>query len=200
MGFLQKTKVQSIDKFFKIYLVFDVGCFIFYSWSVMEVVFYDGGTDRWAHYKKRIEFFWSTLCFHDSVHYVGLLLLPSSPDSLSHSHWEQNNRQMLKGVVQYVFNTMIEKRRHCTQESIWHESQSESGISLWFSVKLLITSILSSSSTEMSECFICRDGELISSNPLRNFCDCKNLLAHHVCLSTWIQRVRKTSCVGNLDI
>ncbi|RVE74152.1 hypothetical protein OJAV_G00038620, partial [Oryzias javanicus] len=41
---------------------------------------------------------------------------------------------------------------------------------------------------EMSECFICRDGELISSNPLRNFCDCKNLLAHHVCLSTWIQR------------
>ncbi|KAF6728675.1 hypothetical protein FQA47_023300 [Oryzias melastigma] len=54
----------------------------------------------------------------------------------------------------------------------------------------LLSSTVSCSSLfkEMSECFICRDGELISSNPLRNFCDCKNLLAHHVCLSTWIQR------------
>ncbi|KAK2835989.1 hypothetical protein Q5P01_016473 [Channa striata] len=43
-------------------------------------------------------------------------------------------------------------------------------------------------STETSECFICRDVELQASDPLRNFCDCKNLLAHHVCLSTWIQR------------
>ncbi|XP_047443035.1 uncharacterized protein LOC125009282 [Mugil cephalus] len=42
-------------------------------------------------------------------------------------------------------------------------------------------------SIETSECFICRDGELQASDPLRNFCDCKNLLAHHVCLSTWIQ-------------
>ncbi|XP_074524527.1 uncharacterized protein LOC141789115 [Halichoeres trimaculatus] len=41
---------------------------------------------------------------------------------------------------------------------------------------------------ETSECFICRDAEVKASDPLRNFCDCKNLLAHHVCLSTWIQR------------
>ncbi|XP_041861550.1 uncharacterized protein LOC121652696 [Melanotaenia boesemani] len=41
---------------------------------------------------------------------------------------------------------------------------------------------------ETSECFICRDGELKPSNLLRNFCDCKNLLAHHMCLSAWIQR------------
>ncbi|KAM9384695.1 uncharacterized protein KZ484_006411 [Pholidichthys leucotaenia] len=41
---------------------------------------------------------------------------------------------------------------------------------------------------EMSECFICRDGELQANDPLRNFCDCKNLLAHHTCLSTWIQK------------
>ncbi|XP_072246254.1 uncharacterized protein [Leuresthes tenuis] len=52
-------------------------------------------------------------------------------------------------------------------------SSAESGISLFL---------------EMSECFICRDGELKTSNPLKNFCDCKNLLAHHVCLSAWIQR------------
>ncbi|XP_026202081.1 uncharacterized protein LOC113152830 isoform X2 [Anabas testudineus] len=39
-----------------------------------------------------------------------------------------------------------------------------------------------------SECFICRDVELEASDPLRNFCDCRNLLAHHACLSTWIQR------------
>ncbi|XP_026161297.1 uncharacterized protein LOC113129487 isoform X2 [Mastacembelus armatus] len=39
-----------------------------------------------------------------------------------------------------------------------------------------------------SECFICRDVELQASDPLRNFCDCKNLLAHHMCLSTWIRR------------
>ncbi|XP_029355801.1 uncharacterized protein LOC115041980 isoform X2 [Echeneis naucrates] len=38
------------------------------------------------------------------------------------------------------------------------------------------------------ECFICRDVELKANDPLRNFCDCKNLLAHHICLSTWIQR------------
>ncbi|KAM4574349.1 uncharacterized protein V3H82_008998 [Fundulus diaphanus] len=52
---------------------------------------------------------------------------------------------------------------------------------------------------ETSECFICRDGELKTSDPLRNFCDCKNLLAHHVCLSAWIQRGRgsedKLRCV-----
>ncbi|KAK5869299.1 hypothetical protein PBY51_024028 [Eleginops maclovinus] len=41
---------------------------------------------------------------------------------------------------------------------------------------------------ETSECFICRDVELQASDPLRNFCDCKNLLSHHVCLSTWIQK------------
>ncbi|XP_019936350.1 uncharacterized protein [Paralichthys olivaceus] len=43
-------------------------------------------------------------------------------------------------------------------------------------------------SIETPECFICRDVELQASDPLRNFCDCKNLLAHHACLSTWIQR------------
>ncbi|XP_032428921.1 uncharacterized protein LOC116726344 [Xiphophorus hellerii] len=43
---------------------------------------------------------------------------------------------------------------------------------------------------ETSECFICRDGELKTSDPLKNFCDCKTLLAHHVCLSAWIQRGR----------
>lgn len=63
-----------------------------------------------------------------------------------------------------------------------------------------VTSISFSSSTEVSECFICRDVELPASDPLRNFCDCKNLLAHHVCLSTWIQRVRRTFHAGNLDI
>ncbi|XP_068446107.1 uncharacterized protein [Clinocottus analis] len=41
---------------------------------------------------------------------------------------------------------------------------------------------------ETSECFICRDVELQASDPLRHFCDCKNLLAHHVCLCTWIQK------------
>ncbi|XP_062251458.1 uncharacterized protein LOC133960682 [Platichthys flesus] len=43
-------------------------------------------------------------------------------------------------------------------------------------------------SIETPDCFICRDVELQASDPLRNFCDCKNLLAHHACLSTWIQR------------
>ncbi|XP_054458399.1 uncharacterized protein LOC129094309 [Anoplopoma fimbria] len=41
---------------------------------------------------------------------------------------------------------------------------------------------------ETSECFICRDVELQAGDPLRHFCDCKNLLSHHVCLSTWIQK------------
>ncbi|XP_054646368.1 uncharacterized protein LOC129189080 [Dunckerocampus dactyliophorus] len=41
---------------------------------------------------------------------------------------------------------------------------------------------------ELSECFICRDVQVQAGDPLRTFCDCKNLLAHHVCISTWIQR------------
>ncbi|XP_029906076.1 uncharacterized protein LOC115358303 [Myripristis murdjan] len=41
---------------------------------------------------------------------------------------------------------------------------------------------------DVPECFICRDVELVPSEPLRNFCDCKTLLAHQLCLSTWIQR------------
>lgn len=41
---------------------------------------------------------------------------------------------------------------------------------------------------EIPECFICRDAELQASDPLSNFCDCKNLLVHHACLSTWIQK------------
>lgn len=69
-------------------------------------------------------------------------------------------------------------------------------LNLWCIVK----QILSSSSTETSECFICRDVELQASDPLRKFCDCKNLLAHHVCLSTWIQRVRNTFHTGSFDI
>ncbi|KAI1889371.1 hypothetical protein AGOR_G00178570 [Albula goreensis] len=42
--------------------------------------------------------------------------------------------------------------------------------------------------TDVSECFICRDGERTENDPLRIFCDCKNLLAHHHCLLTWIKK------------
>lgn len=68
------------------------------------------------------------------------------------------------------------------------------------SAKPFVTSVFSSSSLEMPECFICRDVELQASDPLRNFCDCKNLLAHHVCLSAWIQKVRKVFHVEDGDI
>ncbi|XP_075904642.1 uncharacterized protein LOC142903084 [Nelusetta ayraudi] len=43
---------------------------------------------------------------------------------------------------------------------------------------------------DQSECFICRDVQLKASDPLRNFCDCKTLLAHHSCVSMWIQKSR----------
>ncbi|XP_019117542.1 uncharacterized protein LOC104936394 isoform X1 [Larimichthys crocea] len=52
---------------------------------------------------------------------------------------------------------------------------------------------------EMPECFICRDVELQASDPLRNFCDCKNLLAHHVCLSAWIQKATVVSKEARLN-
>ncbi|KAK1796801.1 hypothetical protein P4O66_009812 [Electrophorus voltai] len=39
---------------------------------------------------------------------------------------------------------------------------------------------------EMAECFICRDVRLAEG--LRRFCDCKNLLAHHSCLLTWVTK------------
>ncbi|XP_031431268.1 uncharacterized protein LOC116222170 [Clupea harengus] len=40
--------------------------------------------------------------------------------------------------------------------------------------------------TDGRECFICRDGE--ASEPLRTFCDCKTLQAHHSCLLTWVSK------------
>ncbi|KAL6458241.1 hypothetical protein MHYP_G00334710 [Metynnis hypsauchen] len=42
--------------------------------------------------------------------------------------------------------------------------------------------------TEMPECFICRDVQLVDGEPLRRFCDCKNLMAHHSCLLTWVRK------------
>lgn len=45
---------------------------------------------------------------------------------------------------------------------------------------------------DLPECFICREVQLETSDPLQSFCDCKNL-AHHVCLATWIQ----TGCGSN---
>ncbi|XP_015210886.1 uncharacterized protein [Lepisosteus oculatus] len=38
------------------------------------------------------------------------------------------------------------------------------------------------------ECFICREGEVSDQDELRNFCDCKSLVAHHRCLLTWISK------------
>ncbi|XP_022531159.1 uncharacterized protein LOC103025947 [Astyanax mexicanus] len=42
--------------------------------------------------------------------------------------------------------------------------------------------------TETPECFICRDVQLVDGEPLRRFCDCKNLVAHHSCLITWVKK------------
>ncbi|XP_028818397.1 uncharacterized protein LOC114769497 isoform X2 [Denticeps clupeoides] len=41
---------------------------------------------------------------------------------------------------------------------------------------------------EASECFICREGQLGTREPIRTFCDCRSLLAHHHCLLTWISK------------
>lgn len=80
-------------------------------------------------------------------------------------------------------------RRHCSIKPEW-----ESGpwcIVEWVaSIHHLRLSLFCPAETE---CFICRDVELQASDPLRKFCDCKNLLAHHACLSTWIQTVRNFS-------
>lgn len=64
-----------------------------------------------------------------------------------------------------------------------------------FKVVLEAHSHCLSSSSDVSECFICRDAELVASDPLRNFCDCKNMVAHHLCLATWIKRVRRITSV-----
>lgn len=50
------------------------------------------------------------------------------------------------------------------------------------------TNAVSVNITEESECFICRDVGLMDEEPLRTFCDCKNLVAHHSCLLTWIKK------------
>ncbi|KAI5109299.1 hypothetical protein C0J45_0696 [Silurus meridionalis] len=41
--------------------------------------------------------------------------------------------------------------------------------------------------SETPECFICKDVQLVDSEQLKRFCDCKNLMAHHGCLLTWIR-------------
>lgn len=83
---------------------------------------------------------------------------------------------------------------------LWYSEIKKKSIGVWTS-GLKICSIQwledpnltlfssSSSSADPSECFICRDVQLKASDPLRNFCDCKTLLAHHSCVSTWIQKV-----------
>ncbi|KAF4079264.1 hypothetical protein AMELA_G00191050 [Ameiurus melas] len=40
---------------------------------------------------------------------------------------------------------------------------------------------------ETPECFICRDVQLVDGEKLKRFCDCKNLMAHHGCLLTWVR-------------
>ncbi|XP_017335891.1 uncharacterized protein LOC108272161 isoform X2 [Ictalurus punctatus] len=40
---------------------------------------------------------------------------------------------------------------------------------------------------ETPECFICRDVQLVDAEQLKRFCDCKNLMAHHGCLLTWVR-------------
>ncbi|XP_067230431.1 uncharacterized protein [Chanodichthys erythropterus] len=50
------------------------------------------------------------------------------------------------------------------------------------------TNTVSVNITDESECFICRDVGLVGEDPLRTFCDCKSLVAHHSCLLTWIKK------------
>ncbi|KAB5584244.1 hypothetical protein PHYPO_G00105170 [Pangasianodon hypophthalmus] len=40
---------------------------------------------------------------------------------------------------------------------------------------------------ETPECFICREVQLVDGEQLKRFCDCKNLMAHHSCLLTWVR-------------
>ncbi|KAG7326364.1 hypothetical protein KOW79_009765 [Hemibagrus wyckioides] len=40
---------------------------------------------------------------------------------------------------------------------------------------------------ETPECFICKDVQLVDGEQLKRFCDCKNLMAHHSCLLTWVR-------------
>lgn len=42
---------------------------------------------------------------------------------------------------------------------------------------------------EASECFICRDVQLVDGEQLKRFCGCKNLMAHHGCLLAWVRMV-----------
>ncbi|KAL1272903.1 hypothetical protein QQF64_028765, partial [Cirrhinus molitorella] len=69
------------------------------------------------------------------------------------------------------------------------------------------TNTVSVNITEESECFICRDVGLVGEDPLRTFCDCKNLVAHHSCLLTWIkkglgqeERLRCSVCNAETDL
>ncbi|GAA6101568.1 uncharacterized protein LOC113642838 isoform X1 [Tachysurus ichikawai] len=48
------------------------------------------------------------------------------------------------------------------------------------------------------ECFICRDVQLVDGEPLKRFCDCKKLMAHHSCLLTWVRMVLQVEVVGEL--
>ncbi|KAM5148428.1 uncharacterized protein ACMZJ9_012035 isoform 2-T2 [Mantella aurantiaca] len=38
------------------------------------------------------------------------------------------------------------------------------------------------------ECFICREAEKRGQEELHNYCDCRDLVGHHQCLLTWIQK------------
>ncbi|XP_072276020.1 uncharacterized protein [Pyxicephalus adspersus] len=38
------------------------------------------------------------------------------------------------------------------------------------------------------ECFICREADKQGQEELLNYCDCRDLVGHHQCLLTWIQK------------
>lgn len=67
----------------------------------------------------------------------------------------------------------------------------------FFSWDLFISCFVFCFFAETPECFICKDVQLVDGEQLKRFCDCKNLMAHHSCLLTWVRTVCIVYCTTN---
>ncbi|XP_060723771.1 uncharacterized protein LOC132844394 isoform X3 [Tachysurus vachellii] len=87
--------------------------------------------------------------------------------------------------------TSAYNKREGTEDRKWHSEHIETCLKKFKKVKEMMDDGCEDTCkvliAETPECFICRDVQLLDGEPLKRFCDCKNLMAHHSCLLTWVR-------------
>ncbi|XP_047669727.1 uncharacterized protein LOC113642838 isoform X6 [Tachysurus fulvidraco] len=103
----------------------------------------------------------------------------------------QLTEQHLISVLDVFMRTSACNKREGTEDRKWHSEHIETCLKEFKKVKKIMDDGCEDTCkvliAETPECFICRDVQLVDGEPLKRFCDCKNLMAHHSCLLTWVR-------------